>query len=302
MDTAAEHLRLLGALTPRRHESDVAGAWTAWWEYGPADGPIVLLVHGFRGDHHGLETIAARLPEHRVIAPDLPGFGVSGPLEGRAHDIDGYADWLVAFAASVGPIDVLLGHSFGSIVVAQAVARGLDPSRVVLINPIAAPALEGPRGIATRVAVLYYRVGAALPRALGEGILRSPVIVRAMSATMAKTRDPALRAWIHAEHDAYFSLFTDRERLAESFAASVGNTVTEVAERITQRTLVIAADRDDIVPLAAVHALMEKLPDAELVVLEDVGHLVHYERATDVATAIRAFLAREVPKNVHDRP
>jgi pimeloyl-ACP methyl ester carboxylesterase len=32
------------------------------------------MIHGFRGDHHGLQLFADALPEYRVIIPDLPGF------------------------------------------------------------------------------------------------------------------------------------------------------------------------------------------------------------------------------------
>lgn len=52
--------------------------------------------------------------------------------------------------------------------------------------------------------------------------------------------------------------------------------------------------RDQLAPLAKVRALREAMPDAELVVLEDVGHLIHYERPAEAAEAIRAFLATRV--------
>ncbi len=38
----------------------------------------------------------------RIISPDLPGFGESDPLVGRAHDIAGYAEWLGAFVDALG--------------------------------------------------------------------------------------------------------------------------------------------------------------------------------------------------------
>ena len=107
----------------------------------------------------------AHLPDVRIVSPDLPGFGETPPLPGRRHDIGTYAEWLTAFAAAVAPGAVILGHSFGSIVVAAAVADGLDTPRVILVNPIGAPALEGPRGILTRLAIFYYWAGARLPRA-----------------------------------------------------------------------------------------------------------------------------------------
>ena len=66
-------------------------------------------------------------------------------------------------------------------------AGGLQTPRLVLINPIGAPALEGPKGVLTRLAVLYYTLGARLPERIGTALLRHPLIVRVMSVTMAKT-------------------------------------------------------------------------------------------------------------------
>jgi pimeloyl-ACP methyl ester carboxylesterase len=56
--------------------------------------------------------------------------------------------------------------------------------------------------------------------------------------------------------------------------------------------LLIAADRDDITPLSAQVAVHQQFPNAELHVLSDVGHLVHYERPIESAQAIRDFLTR----------
>ena len=87
---------------------------------------MLVLVHGFRGDHHGLEPVVAQLPGFRIISPDLPGFGESATFQGRPHDIEAYADWLAAFIGAVG-IDgpyALLGHSFGSIVAASCGRHG----------------------------------------------------------------------------------------------------------------------------------------------------------------------------------
>ncbi len=71
----------LRRLPVQRHEVEVRGATTAYWVYGPEDAETtVIAVHGFRGEHHGLEPVLAYLPEVRVVAPDLPGFGESAPL------------------------------------------------------------------------------------------------------------------------------------------------------------------------------------------------------------------------------
>jgi pimeloyl-ACP methyl ester carboxylesterase len=282
---------LLEAIPVQRHEIDVLGGTTAYWVYGPAEArTTIIAVHGFRGDHHGLEPVVAHLDGVRIISPDLPGFGETPPLPGRRHDLSAYTDWLGAFAPAVAPGAVILGHSFGSIVVAAAVASGLQTPRMILVNPIGAPALEGPRGILTRLAVFYYWAGARLPQSIGEGLLRNGVIVRVMSVSMAKTRDAGLRRFIHDQHDTYFSRFADREVLHDAFLASVSHDVREFAPVIAQPTLLIAAQRDDITPIEAERHLATLFPDAELVEIPDVGHLIHYETPAAAAEAIRSCL------------
>ena len=45
-------------------------------EAGPADGPVVLLLHGFPTSSFQFRELIPRLADkYRVIAPDLPGFG-----------------------------------------------------------------------------------------------------------------------------------------------------------------------------------------------------------------------------------
>jgi pimeloyl-ACP methyl ester carboxylesterase len=274
-----------------RRTVEVLGGTTVYWTYGPEDAErTVLAVHGFRGDHHGLEPVVAHLPDVRIVMPDLPGFGESPPLPGRRHDLDAFVDWARAFADAVVPGAVVLGHSFGSIVAAAAVADGLPTPRLILVNPIGAPALEGPRGLLTRLAILYYRAGARLPSRIGTWLLRTRIVVRIMSIAMAKTHDPELRRWIHDQHDRFFSGFADRDVLLDAFVTSVSHDVRASAPRIAQPTLLVAADRDDITSIEDERVLRGLFPDAELVELADVGHLIHYEKPAEAAAAIRAFL------------
>ena len=329
MIVSSPYDKVLAGLTVRELTASVVGAHgrsstTRYWEYGdPAAPTTLVLVHGFRGDHHGLQLVVAELlgagelrsagepssvvqPRSavetdaaatalRIIAPDLPGFGRSEPLPNGDHSLAGYARWLHEFLAVLAPTGrlVVLGHSFGSIVVAAAVAEGLAADDVVLVNPIAAPALSGPRGILTRLAVFYYWAAASLPERWGYALLQNRAIVRVMSVSMAKTRDPALRRWIHNQHDRYFSAFANRQVVMAAFTASVSHDVSEFAADIAQPTLLIAADRDDITPLAAQHRLQSLFPNATLRVIDSVGHLIHYETPKPAARYIREFLHEE---------
>lgn len=284
---------LLDAVPVTEGRVRAAGSDTRVWTYGRSDAPVtVLAVHGFRGDHHGLEPVVAHLGERfRVVMPDLPGFGESTPLDGE-HSVAAYASWLreLAAALGLGADTVVLGHSFGSIVATAALADGLPAGALVLVNPIAAPALEGPRGVLTRLAVGYYRAGAALPERQGLALLQAAPVVRVTSVAMVKTRDRSLRRWIHDQHDSYFSRFADRRVVLDAFRASVSSDVSTYAARVGVRTLLVAADRDDITALPAQRTLQGLFPDAELAVVEGVGHLVHYEKPAEAAAAIERFV------------
>lgn len=295
MTPTSPYSSLLGRIPVVKRTVSIGGSVTTYCEYGtPSNRPTIVMVHGFRGDHHGLEPVVAHLPGFHMISPDLPGFGESDPLRLSKHDIDGYAGWLSRFVDTLqlDKTPVLLGHSFGSIVVSAALARtDLSTEQLILVNPIAAPALSGPRGILTRLAVFYYQMGALLPERLGFALLRNRIIVRIMSVTMAKTTNRSLRRWIHAEHDRYFSAFSDRDVVLEAFKASVSNDVSEFARSIDAHTLLVAADRDDITPVSAQHTLEGLFPDATLEVLPEVGHLIHYELPAQAATLIENFLS-----------
>jgi pimeloyl-ACP methyl ester carboxylesterase len=284
---------LLADIPVERHEVSVLGSTTRYWVYGdPHAATTVVVSHGYRGEHHGLEPVIAQLPGVRWISPDLPGFGESTPLVDVPHSIEGYARWLIAFFEALGLTGtaVELGHSFGSIISSQAIALGLQTPRLILINPIAISGLEGPKPLATKLTVLYYRLAGRLPERVGSFLLKRWLIVHFMSVTLAKTKDKALRRWIHAEHHNYFNRFASRDVVVEAFEASISADVSDFAAAIDVPTLLVAAELDDITPVSAQYDLEKLFPHASLTVLDGVGHLIHYEVPARAAAAIREFL------------
>ncbi len=291
MSTAAE---------PVETVEEIGGTNLHYWiggSTGPGN-PSLVMIHGLRGTHHGLADIAANLPDRRTIVPDLPAFGDSGPLQGSPsaarHDVEGYARCVIALLRHLGadrrPVD-LLGHSFGSLVAVHVVslAPGLV-RRLVLVNPISTPALRGPRALLSRLTSLYYWFGRVLPERAGRALLSNKAIVLGASRAMVRTRDPRLKRWVHDNHLRYFSRFHSPELLAEAFEASVSHTVADYVDAMVLPTLLVAGQNDDIAPLAGQQRLAGRLDDAELVVLPDVGHLVHYEKPAAAAREIRRFL------------
>lgn len=249
------------------------------------------MIHGFRGTHHGLLPVAKKLNGLSIIIPDLPGFGRGPKL--KRYDLDSYVEWLHEYIQkqNLKTAPCLLGHSFGSIVCAAYAKKYPSTIRqLILVNPIGAPALEGPNRIMTNLATLYYKIGAKLPEKPAHKWLAAKPVVRVMSIAMTKTKDKQLRAFIHDQHDRYFSRFHSPQSVLESFTTSVSYNVGEFAKDIPVRTLLIAGSLDDITSLSQQYALVKKFPQATLKVINDVGHLTHYETPGQVAKHIQAFI------------
>jgi pimeloyl-ACP methyl ester carboxylesterase len=156
VDAAAR--RLIDAVkTPRRRQrprvaeplldaEDLAvqtpdGAIAAW---RLGTGPAVLFVHGWEDDNAlwGPMIEQFALYGRSAAAIDLPGHGFSeAPLMGS----EGAARAVRAAAAALGPIDAVVGHSFGCVALLNALDDGLEARRAVMIaSPL-------PRGLAERL-------------------------------------------------------------------------------------------------------------------------------------------------------
>jgi pimeloyl-ACP methyl ester carboxylesterase len=248
------------------------------------------MIHGYRGNHRGLQAIAGGLSKYRVIIPDLPGFGESQPLK-TTHSIQAYSDWLHKFLGTLQLTDKahLIGHSFGSLVVGFYATQH-SPRSVSLVNPVSSPALEGQRAALTNLTKLYYSLASALPKALGRWLLRSKLAVMVMSVVMAKTREKSLRRWIHNQHLSNFSDFASVEVATEGYEASISTDLSKLASMIAAPVLVVAATLDDITDIESQRRVSKLYPDSTYREIQGVGHLVHYEAPDQAASFITEFL------------
>jgi len=275
-----------------RYTVDIDGNLSVYFEYpstGNSDKTIVM-IHGYRGNHRGLQAIAAGLTKYRVILPDLPGFGESQPLS-TIHSVQAYSDWLHKF---LGALDLennihLMGHSFGSLVVGFYATQH-SPRSVSLVNPVSSPALEGQRAALTNLTKLYYSLASALPKAIGQWLLRSKIAVMVMSVVIAKTKRRSLRRWIHNQHLSNFSDFATVEVATEGYEASISTDLSKLASSIAAPVLVVAATLDDITDIDSQRRVSKLYSNSTHREIQGVGHLVHYEAPDQAARFIAEFL------------
>ena len=275
-----------------RHTAEIDGKLCVYYEYpsiGNSDKTLVM-IHGYRGNHRGLQAIAAGLTKYRVIIPDLPGFGESEHLK-TTHSIQAYSDWLHKFLGVLQLTDKahLMGHSFGSLVVGFYSTQH-TPISVSLVNPVSSPALEGQRAALTNLTKLYYSLASALPNALGQWLLRSKLAVMVMSVVMAKTKQRTLRRWIHSQHLANFSDFANVAVATEGYEASISMDLSKLAGLISSPVLVVAATLDDVTDINTQRRVSEMYPNSTYREIQGVGHLVHYEAPDQAARFITEFL------------
>ncbi|MEY4654768.1 MAG: hypothetical protein RL523_167 [Actinomycetota bacterium] len=270
----------------------VNGVRCDYWFYPAkrANAKNLVVVHGYRGDHHGLESFAGGLEEFNVYSPDIPGFGSSQPLEVE-HNLENYVDWLINFTNAVGLVrPVAIGHSFGTLLVCGAESKKPTFEAIVCINPVAGGVTKGLSRFLMQFVKGYYWLAHKMPEAFGLMMLKTPLLVDSMSAYTTKSRDKALRYWIKKQHQMHFNSFANSHVVWESYVASVSHTLQPFVGNLKCPMLLVAAEKDEVTPVSAVIKLADRLPNARMYQIYNCGHLVHYEAAEETVEQIIAFV------------
>jgi epoxide hydrolase 4 len=120
-----------------RDEHDVVADGVRIHYVTSGDGPLVVLLHGFPETHRSFELQIPFLAEHgfRVVAPDLPGYGASGPSP-RGYDLDTLSRVIAAFLTTLGERPrAVVGHDWGAVMAWHLAARHPDAlERAVVLD------------------------------------------------------------------------------------------------------------------------------------------------------------------------
>ncbi len=244
-------------------------------------GPALLLVHGFPLNHTMWDAqIAEFASTHRVIAPDLRGFGgTDGAL--YSVSMEQLADDCVALleALQVDRPITFCGLSMGGYVGWQMALRYPEwVGRLILCDTRAAA--DTPEAVANRLkmADIVIKEGsepvawAMMPKLFAPGTAeRQPAIVQRVRQ-MVMDSSPMAIAAAHR-------------------GMAVRPDVTSLLPSLHVPSLVIVGDHDAISPPAEMKAIADALPNAKFVLVPDAGHMAPMENPLAVNAAIREFLA-----------
>lgn len=268
------------------------GDQVAYWTHHDGKKPTLVLVHGFTGSHEGFQYLVPLLEDFHLVIPDLPGFGES-PLPHDKLTLRELGSLLVDFVEELNlHRPILVGHSMGSLVVAEAVRHSpaTFSDKLVLASPVpSSVGLADIRKIGNIFSQLYYSASHRLP-VLGKHLATSTKLTRFSTALIMTAKDKALRKAIHGHH------FRNLE-----FISSIGwysRLYREINRTGINRyrsalvpfdILVISGDKDAVTPIKHQRKSASKI-GANLSVIPKVGHLAHYEKPRDMARAIISFL------------
>jgi len=270
-----------------RHAITVIGRETVYWERNPEAEATMVMLHGFRGNHMGLTDIAQHFSDYRLILPDLPGYGESAPLA-QAHTIEDYALWLDAFIAELGLTQwASWSHSYsGAIALIQAAMGNHKPTAVISVSP---PVLR--RDAALWLTTAYYQMGRPMPRNMQKKWLASTNIDKISSRLMIYDVSESRRHTL-AERGARNLATLDPKVVTEGFMSVLKLKLETYAPKVTMPVLVIAGAHDPVVPLVKLKRTVRLMPDSQLDIVADQGHLAPIERPAATATLTKRFLAR----------
>jgi 2-succinyl-6-hydroxy-2,4-cyclohexadiene-1-carboxylate synthase len=245
-------------------------------------GPALLLLHGFAGSARNWRPqVRALAGSWRTIAYDARGHARSeAPEDPAAYGAEALvADALGVLASAGAERAVWVGLSMGAAVALEAALRA--PRAVRALALLSIPGGRGAaRGIAAHAAAFADAIEREGLPAAGERFAWGP-------GSGLDAAGAALVRQGFLEHAPHALVHTLRGFLAGW--PPVAARASELA-RLAAPTLVVAGARD-AGSLEPSRALAAAIPDAELAVVPDAGHVVNLARPAETNALLLRFLA-----------
>lgn len=277
---------------PRSRQVLAMGVRTSYLEAGPPDAPSVLLLHGLGATNASMLPVLADLAaDHRVIAPDSPGFGASDAPRGP-YSPAWFAAWAEAFQRVTHSRGcVVIGNSLGGRIALEcALTNPRSVRGLVLLTP--SPAFRRFRQYVPLVRLLTPEL-ARLPLPLSHRLVIEGL------RWMFSDADRLPGAWYDAAADEAVRVLADRAHRVAFFScarqiyleqAYGKNGFWQRLPGLLPPALFVWGDRDRLVPSSFARHVGDALPGASQIVIKDCGHVPQFEHPAETMALVRAFI------------
>ena len=256
------------------------------WHYlegGPDAAEVVLLLHGFGGEKDNWTRFLKHLTKrYRVIAPDLPGFGESARHPDWDYSLVPQRDRVQGFvrALELGRYH-LAGHSMGghlAILFTQEY-----PAQVISL------ALFNNGGIVSPNESEFMR---RLQQGENPLVIRSNEDFESMMAMVFVK--PPFAPWPVKKVLAQRSIANAdfNQNIFESLLRDFETNLEPVLAAVESPVFILWGDSDNILDVSSVSVMQRALPDANVVIMKDMGHVPMLERPAETAGHYATFLSK----------
>ena len=270
-----------------QRETFLHGHPVSYVDEGPADAPVVLLLHGIAGNCHTWDSVIGLLASDvRVIAPDMLGHGASAKPRGD-YSLGSFASGVRDLLELLG-IDTatVVGHSLGGGVAMQFAYQYPDRcERLVLVSS---------GGLGREVTPVLR--AATLPGAewvvplLGRLARKTPVapVLPPGAAEVARNfaslaESDAGRAFVHTA------------RAVMDVSGQRIDATDRLYLAATMPTLLVWGDRDRFIPIEHGRRAAELIPGSRFEAFSGAGHFPMHNNPQRFARLLLGFIATTEP-------
>lgn len=274
--------------TPENLYINIGNIRTRYWSLGN-NGPIVILLHGLGASAEiWLPNIDALAKNHKVYVLDLPGFGYSGKPHHEFSPLD-YAKFLDDFMTVLNiKKATVIGQSLGGGIALQYTLQYPRKVEKLVLADCAGFGKE----------VIWTLRLMSLP-VLGE-IISYPTRMGVTIFFRLAVRNPAVitRDFI----DTYYEIFKQAgfqgfllkiTRMMVDIHGGKREILTPVMDnlhKINRLALIIWGENDGVFPLKHAYYGKEKMPNSQLYIMKNCGHIPNLEKPEEFNNAVLEFL------------
>jgi 3-oxoadipate enol-lactonase len=239
------------------------------------NGPALFLLHSLLSDRASFASIEPELMRsHRVIVPELPGFGGSRAVDGGLAAV---ADRMAEVVNEVGDREaIVLGNGYGGFVALQMAIRHPSIAKKLILADCGAAFTEEGRQA--------FRNMAAASKAKGLAAITDVAMRRLFAADFQASHPELMRD----RREAF--LKTDPEVLQAACAQLAALDLRPELPKVKVPALVLVGEHDEATPPPMSHELAALLPDARLEVLAGCAHVPQLQKPRVFLDAIADFL------------
>ena len=263
---------------------------------GSPSNPPIIFVHGLMS-HRGvwIRTIEVLRENFFCIALDLPGFGDSDKPRDGDYTISKQAERVLKVANHFG-FDkfVIIGHSMGG-QIATYLAATLAPQRVsklVSVDGVVTGKLsDKAQNITRHMVTLAENIPALYNLSFALCNTWKPFAFWAFQEWFYKIKELPFDSW---ELDRHMAMNPEiAQSTPKAWDSLNANDLTPMLKDIAVPALVIFGDQDGTVPVNQAYLFKEKLPAAQLLLIDQCGHFPMYEQFEEYIKPISEFLTKK---------